>query len=162
VKERAAKKQAAWRIFAAERGARRHAPLLRFMEVWSMDKEEDTREYQVLVNSEEQYSLWLAGQAIPNGWRQVGPRGQKQVCLDYVKEVWTDMRPLSVRKAMEKYQAEQAARNAQSAEASGAAETAEAAGVAEVSGAAATSQVAEPSEISPPPVAGSGEAGAPA
>ena len=127
-----------------------------------MDKEEDTREYQVLVNSEEQYSLWLAGQAIPNGWRQVGPRGQKQVCLDYVKEVWTDMRPLSVRKAMEKYQAEQAARNAQSAEASGAAETAEAAGVAEVSGAAATSQVAEPSEISPPPVAGSGEAGAPA
>ena len=82
-----------------------------------MDKEEDTREYQVLVNSEEQYSLWLAGQAIPNGWRQVGPKGQKQVCLDYVKEVWTDMRPLSVRKAMEKYQAEQAARKA--AEAAG-------------------------------------------
>jgi MbtH protein len=81
-----------------------------------MDKEEDTREYQVLVNSEEQYSLWLAGQAIPNGWRQVGPTGQKQVCLDYVKEVWTDMRPLSVRKAMEKYQAEQAARKAESAE----------------------------------------------
>ena len=77
-----------------------------------MDKEEDTREYQVLVNIEEQYSLWLAGQAIPNGWRQVGPKGQKQVCLDYVKEVWTDMRPLSVRKAMEKYQAEQAARKA--------------------------------------------------
>ncbi len=80
-----------------------------------MDKEEDTREYQVLVNSEEQYSLWLAGQAIPNGWRQVGPTGQKQVCLDYVKEVWTDMRPLSVRKAMEKYQAEQAARKAEAA-----------------------------------------------
>ena len=64
-------------------------------------EEEDTREYEVLVNAEEQYSLWLAGQAIPNGWRQVGPRGKKQVCLDYVKEVWTDMRPLSVRKAME-------------------------------------------------------------
>jgi MbtH protein len=88
-----------------------------------MDKEEDTREYQVLVNSEEQYSLWLAGQAIPNGWRQVGPKGQKQVCLDYVKEVWTDMRPLSVRKAMEKYQAEQAARKA--AEAAGGAPTGE-------------------------------------
>ena len=81
-----------------------------------MDKEEDTREYQVLVNSEEQYSLWLAGQAVPNGWRQVGPTGQKQVCLDYVKEVWTDMRPLSVRKAMEKYQAEQAARKAEAAQ----------------------------------------------
>src|ERR1700756_3736369 len=81
-----------------------------------MDKEEDTREYQVLVNSEEQYSLWLAGQAVPNGWRQVGPRGKKQVCLDYVKEVWTDMRPLSVRKAMEahaKAQAEAKARQAQ-------------------------------------------------
>jgi MbtH protein len=90
-----------------------------YMETVSMDKEEDTREYQVLVNTEEQYSLWLAGQAIPNGWRQVGPKGQKQVCLDYVKEVWTDMRPLSVRKAMEKYQAEQAARKA--AEAAGAA-----------------------------------------
>jgi MbtH protein len=72
----------------------------RRMEVFSME-EEDTREYEVLVNAEEQYSLWLAGQAVPNGWRQVGPRGKKQVCLDYVKEVWTDMRPLSVRKAME-------------------------------------------------------------
>src|ERR1700756_2196861 len=83
-----------------------------------MDKEEDTREYQVLVNSEEQYSLWLAGQAVPNGWRQVGPRGKKQVCLDYVKEVWTDMRPLSVRKAMEahaKAQEEAKARQAQEA-----------------------------------------------
>jgi MbtH protein len=92
-----------------------------------MDKEEDTREYQVLVNSEEQYSLWLAGQAIPNGWRQVGPKGQKQVCLDYVKEVWTDMRPLSVRKAMEKYQAEQAAKKAaeEAAESAPSAESAE-------------------------------------
>ena len=92
-----------------------------------MDKEEDTREYQVLVNTEEQYSLWLAGQVIPNGWRQVGPKGQKQVCLDYVKEVWTDMRPLSVRKAMEKYQAEQAARKAEAAEVAPSAEGAESA-----------------------------------
>ena len=81
-------------------------------------EEEDTREYEVLVNAEEQYSLWLAGQAVPNGWRQVGPRGKKQVCLDYVKEVWTDMRPLSVRKAMEahaKAQEEAKARQAQEA-----------------------------------------------
>jgi MbtH protein len=109
-----------------------------------MDKEEDTREYQVLVNSEEQYSLWLAGQAIPNGWRQVGPKGQKQVCLDYVKEVWTDMRPLSVRKAMEKYQAEQAARKA-------AAEVAEGAGAETAEGA-----------VGAPPATGGEEAGAPA
>ena len=108
-----------------------------------MDKEEDTREYQVLVNSEEQYSLWLAGQAIPNGWRQVGPKGQKQVCLDYVKEVWTDMRPLSVRKAMEKYQAEQAARKA--------AEAAESAPSAEAAESAPGGAGVESAESSPPP-----------
>jgi MbtH protein len=121
-----------------------------YMETVSMDKEEDTREYQVLVNTEEQYSLWLAGQAIPNGWRQVGPKGQKQVCLDYVKEVWTDMRPLSVRKAMEKYQAEQAARKA--AEAT---ETATGAGGAESAETAASSESAPPQQ----PTA-SGDAGA--
>ena len=130
-----------------------------------MDKEEDTREYQVLVNSEEQYSLWLAGQAIPNGWRQVGPKGQKQVCLDYVKEVWTDMRPLSVRKAMEKYQAEQAARKA--AEAAGGApagEGGEGTPSAESAESAPSTESAESTaseESSPPqkPTA-SGEAGA--
>jgi len=116
-----------------------------------MDKEEDTREYQVLVNSEEQYSLWLAGQAIPNGWRQVGPTGQKQVCLDYVKEVWTDMRPLSVRKAMEQYQAEQAAKKAEGAEGAVSAEKAE------------SVETAEGAESAPPTTASGGEeAGAPA
>ena len=122
-----------------------------------MDKEEDTREYQVLVNSEEQYSLWLAGQAIPNGWRQVGPTGQKQVCLDYVKEVWTDMRPLSVRKAMEKYQAEQAARKAEVAAGAEGVESAEKVESAE-------SAVATESAESAPPATASGgeEAGAPA
>ena len=132
-----------------------------------MDKEEDTREYQVLVNSEEQYSLWLAGQAIPNGWRQVGPKGQKQVCLDYVKEVWTDMRPLSVRKAMEKYQAEQAARKAAEAEAATNGQSAEGAGGAESTDGASTTEGAgsaeniEKAESSPPqqPTAG-GDAGA--
>ena len=94
--------------------------------------------FVVVVNNEEQYSLWLAGQAIPNGWRQVGPKGQKQVCLDYVKEVWTDMRPLSVRKAMEKYQAEQAARKAVEAEAAANGQSAE--GVGGVEGAEAPQQ----------------------
>jgi len=63
-------------------------------------EEEDTREYVVLVNGEEQYSLWLAGQEIPKGWREVFSRNNKKACLEYVKEVWTDMRPLSLRKAM--------------------------------------------------------------
>jgi MbtH protein len=126
-----------------------------------MDKEEDTREYQVLVNSEEQYSLWLAGQAIPNGWRQVGPTGQKQVCLDYVKEVWTDMRPLSVRKAMEKYQAEQAAKKAEGAER---AEGVERAAGAEGVESAEKVEGTESAESVPPPATASGgeEAGAPA
>jgi MbtH protein len=130
------------------------------METVSMDKEEDTREYQVLVNTEEQYSLWLAGQAIPNGWRQVGPKGQKQVCLDYVKEVWTDMRPLSVRKAMEKYQAEQAARKA--AEAAGGAPAGEGGEGALSAESAPESAESTASEESSPPQkpTASGEAGA--
>ena len=125
-----------------------------------MDKEEDTREYQVLVNTEEQYSLWLAGQAIPNGWRQVGPKGQKQVCLDYVKEVWTDMRPLSVRKAMEKYQAEQAARKA--AEAAGGAPAGEGGEGALSAESAPESAESTASEESSPPQkpTASGDAGA--
>jgi MbtH protein len=132
-----------------------------------MDKEEDTREYQVLVNSEEQYSLWLAGQAIPNGWRQVGPKGQKQVCLDYVKEVWTDMRPLSVRKAMEKYQAEQAARKAAEAAGAASAEGGESAASAESAEGALSAESttsgenAEVAESAPPKqTTASGDAGA--
>ena len=63
-------------------------------------EEEDTREYVVLVNIEEQYSLWLADLEVPKGWREVFARNNKKACLEYVKEVWTDMRPLSLRKAM--------------------------------------------------------------
>ena len=57
----------------------------------------DDFEYQVLVNHEAQYSLWPTFKAIPNGWTQVGPVGSKAECLTYVEQVWTDMRPLSVR-----------------------------------------------------------------
>ena len=65
------------------------------------DDAEDRRHYTVLVNAEEQYSIWLADGAVPAGWRTVGKVGTKQECLDYVRAVWTDMRPLSLRKAME-------------------------------------------------------------
>ncbi len=64
------------------------------------DVAEDTRTYTVLVNDEEQYSLWLAELAIPGGWRSTGQVGSKQECLDYVRRVWTDLRPLSLRKAL--------------------------------------------------------------
>jgi MbtH protein len=57
--------------------------------------------YTVVVNHEEQYSIWPEGKAIPAGWRETGYRGPKDACLANIKAVWTDMRPLSVRKAME-------------------------------------------------------------
>ena len=66
-----------------------------------MDDTEDTRTYVVVVNHEEQYSIWLDGRDVPGGWRTVGKRGTKQECLDYIEQVWTDMRPLSLRQKMD-------------------------------------------------------------
>jgi MbtH protein len=58
-------------------------------------------QYVVLINDEEQYSLWPAANPVPAGWRVVGPEpGSKEACLAYIEEVWTDMRPLSLRRAM--------------------------------------------------------------
>ncbi|NES20411.1 MAG: MbtH family protein [Symploca sp. SIO3E6] len=54
--------------------------------------------YKVVVNEEEQYSIWPVKRDNPLGWTDVGKSGIKQECLDYIKEVWTDMRPLSLRK----------------------------------------------------------------
>jgi len=62
---------------------------------------EDTREYVVVVNHEEQYSIWLAGRELPAGWSDVGTRGSRAECLAHVEEVWTDMRPLSLRRRMQ-------------------------------------------------------------
>jgi MbtH protein len=69
---------------------------------------DDNFQFQVLVNHEEQYSLWPTFKEIPNGWRQVGPVGSKQECLDYVEQVWTDMRPLSVRRQIAEAEAARA------------------------------------------------------
>ena len=57
--------------------------------------------YRVLINDEEQYSIWPEQLAIPAGWREAGPSGDKESCLAYIETVWTDMRPLSLRKTME-------------------------------------------------------------
>ncbi len=65
------------------------------------NQEEDDRQYVVVVNHEEQYSIWPADREMPLGWKAVGKQGTKQECLDYIEEVWTDMRPLSLRKKME-------------------------------------------------------------
>ncbi len=61
---------------------------------------EDQSIYKVVVNDEEQYSIWFADREIPPGWREAGKEGPKAECLAYIEEVWTDMRPLSLRKVM--------------------------------------------------------------
>ena len=65
------------------------------------EDEEDQTIYTVVVNHEEQYSIWLVGRERPLGWHEAGKSGLKPDCLAYIKEVWTDMRPLSLRKHME-------------------------------------------------------------
>jgi len=66
-----------------------------------MDEPQDATVYRVVANDEEQYSIWRADLDLPPGWKDVGRSGSKRECLDYIKEVWTDMRPASVRKQMD-------------------------------------------------------------
>lgn len=66
----------------------------------SRDEQEDTTINKVVVNHEEQYSIWPADRENAPGWNDAGKSGSKPECLEYVKEVWTDMRPLSLRKKM--------------------------------------------------------------
>lgn len=63
----------------------------------SIDEREDGTIYTVVMNHEEQYSIWPIDRDVPLGWREVGKTGTKAECLAYIEEVWTDMRPLSVR-----------------------------------------------------------------
>jgi MbtH protein len=65
------------------------------------DEREDNTIYKVVVNHEEQYSIWPADRENALGWNDAGKTGTKAECLDYIKEVWTDMRPLSLRKKMD-------------------------------------------------------------
>jgi MbtH protein len=53
--------------------------------------------FKVVANAEEQYSIWFADRENPPGWTDVGKEGPKEECLAYIEEVWTDMRPLSLR-----------------------------------------------------------------
>jgi len=66
-----------------------------------MFEDDDDRIYAVVVNHEEQYSIWPADRSLPAGWREEGTHGVKDECLARIREVWTDMRPLSLQKAME-------------------------------------------------------------
>jgi len=62
-----------------------------------MEAENDTATYTVVMNDDEQYSIWLADREIPNGWREAGKTGTKQECLEHIEKVWTDMTPKSLR-----------------------------------------------------------------
>jgi len=66
-----------------------------------MNKFEDNTIYKVVMNHEEQYSIWPANRENALGWNDAGFTGTKEQCLAYINEVWQDMRPLSLRKAME-------------------------------------------------------------
>lgn len=71
-------------------------------------EQQDKTIYAVVINHEEQYSIWPVGRDIPLGWKEVGKSGPKEECLDYIEKVWTDMRPLSLRKQMEEAAQKQA------------------------------------------------------
>jgi MbtH protein len=67
----------------------------------SNEEREDTTVYEAVMNDEEQYSIWPADRELPLGWRKAGKQGLKPEVLAWIEEVWTDMRPLSLRKKME-------------------------------------------------------------
>ncbi len=69
-----------------------------------MSSSADATIYKVVMNDEEQYSIWPADRENPLGWREAGKQGTKEECLAYIEEVWKDMRPLSLRKRMEEQQ----------------------------------------------------------
>ena len=67
----------------------------------NVNDQEDTTVYKVVVNHEQQYSIYPADRTNPFGWNDAGKAGPKAECLAYIGEVWTDMRPLSLRQQME-------------------------------------------------------------
>ena len=69
-------------------------------------REDDTWTWRVIINIEEQYSLWPAQRENPLGWNDGGKGGTKSECLEYIQEVWVDMRPLSLRRKMEEMERE--------------------------------------------------------
>jgi MbtH protein len=63
--------------------------------------DDDSRRFKVVVNHEEQYSIWPEARDVPPGWHEEGTVGTKVECLQHIESVWTDMRPLSLQRAME-------------------------------------------------------------
>jgi MbtH protein len=71
-----------------------------------MPEQEDDTIYRAVMNGEEQYSIWPADRALPPGWSDAGRSGTKAEVLAYIQEVWTDMRPLSLRTKMQQTEGE--------------------------------------------------------
>jgi MbtH protein len=71
-----------------------------------MDMYSPTGRYKAVVNDEEQYSIWPDERDLPPGWREAGKIGTEDECLDYIEQVWTDMRPLTLRRSLEARRAE--------------------------------------------------------
>ncbi|HEU0049035.1 MAG TPA: MbtH family NRPS accessory protein [Nitrososphaera sp.] len=69
-----------------------------------MPGDSDQTIYKVVINDEEQYSIWPANRENAMGWKDAGKTGTKEECLAYIQEVWTDMRPKSLRDKMKKEQ----------------------------------------------------------
>lgn len=67
---------------------------------------EHCESWKVVINIEDQYSIWPTSKDIPLGWRPEGKAGTKEECLAHIKEVWVDMRPKSLKELMDKKQAE--------------------------------------------------------
>jgi MbtH protein len=63
--------------------------------------DDEDGDFLVLINDERQHSLWPSFRDVPAGWQVVGPRGNRKVCLDWIDQNWTDMRPLSLIRQME-------------------------------------------------------------
>lgn len=63
------------------------------------DQADDHQDFTVVINEEQQYSLWPLARPVPPGWRKVGVEGPRQSCLQHIESAWTDMRPASVRGA---------------------------------------------------------------
>jgi MbtH protein len=94
------------RRFSAAKAARHPAPTLPELSIREanmfVSDEDDTRTYRVVVNHEEQYSIWPTDRDTPAGWRDAGKSGSRTECLAHIKDVWTDMRPLSVRESLKR------------------------------------------------------------
>jgi MbtH protein len=63
--------------------------------------DDEHRDFVIVVNHEDQYSIWPADREPPHGWRAEGPPGPRADCLARIDQLWTDLRPLSLRRTMD-------------------------------------------------------------